>query len=138
MVVRKKLVPLPKLLKKAQDVVNRYIRERDKDRGCIACNGPVEHAGHYFSQGHHSALRYDETNIHGSCAKCNLFLHGNLIHYRMGLVERYGEQYVKDLEQKAKQNKTYKWSRNELEEIINRYKPVRSTLSGLLKSENRL
>lgn len=131
----KKLVPLPKLLKKAQDVVNRYIRDRDKDRGCVSCGGKVEQAGHYFAQGSHSALRFDETNIHGQCVRCNLYLSGNLIYYRIGLVERYGESYVQGLEQKAK-NKLKKYTRHELEEIIAKYKPRRSALSGLLNPKD--
>lgn len=137
MALRKKLVPLPKLLKKAQDVVNRFIRERDKGRGCISCGAGVEQAGHYFPQGSHSALRYDPDNIHGQCIRCNMYLSGNLIYYRMGLVKRYGEPYVQSLEQKAK-NKLKKYTREELEEIISKYQPRRSALSGLCNTENRL
>ncbi len=51
-----KLIPLPKLLKKAQDKFNAHIRERDKELGCISCGNEVQQAGHYFSQGQHSAL----------------------------------------------------------------------------------
>lgn len=119
----KKITPLPKLLKKAQEVFNRWIRERDKDNGCISCGGKVEQAGHYFSQGHHSALRYDEINTHGQCIRCNMHLSGNLIKYRQGLVERYGEDYVKNLEAKeAKIIGPFKWHRIELDQIIKKYK----------------
>jgi hypothetical protein len=117
-----KTVPLPKLLKKAQDVFNRFIRERDKDAGCISCGGPVEQAGHFFSQGHHSALRYNEQNTNGQCRKCNLFLSGNLIYYRIGLVKRIGSEAVENLERMAQANRLKKWSREELNEIINKYK----------------
>jgi hypothetical protein len=50
-----------------------------------------------------------------------MFLSGNLIQYRMGLVRKYGEKIVKELE-KQSEVRTYKWSRTELEEIITKYK----------------
>lgn len=117
----KKLTPLPKLLKKTQEVFNRYIRERDKELGCISCGGEVTQAGHYFSQGHHSALRYHEMNTNGQCTKCNMFLSGNLIRYRQGLVKRYGIEKVEQLELNADLRKGWKWDRRELEEIIKKY-----------------
>jgi len=118
----KKLIPLPKLLAKCQLVFNAYIRARDKDKGCISahCRGQVEHAGHYFSQGHYSALRFDEVNVNGCCAKCNTFLHGNLIRYRQGLVARYGEQRVLMLES-ASVRSVKKWERFELQALIQHY-----------------
>jgi hypothetical protein len=114
--------PLPRLLADCQKVFNAYIRARDKDKGCISdrCKGQVEHAGHYFSQGHHSALRFDELNVNGCCARCNTFLSGNLIRYRQGLVSRYGEQRVLILESRSRGVK--KWSRGEVEVLIRYYK----------------
>ena len=112
---------LPKLKKKAQDTFNKWIRNRDADKGCISCGAPIDHAGHYFSSGHHSGLTFEETNVHGQCLRCNNFMHGNLVYYRMGLVARYGDKYVKDLEKKViRQAK--KWDRVELEDIIQKYK----------------
>ena len=119
---KKKLTPLPRLLEKAQRVFNTHVRERDKNFGCISCEGPVEQAGHYHSQGHHSALRFDPVNTNGQCRRCNMFLHGNLIKYRQGLVSRYGEQVVETLEDNANKNRLKKWDRLELEEIILTYK----------------
>lgn len=116
-----KLTPLPKLKKKAQDVFNKWIRIRDYDQRCISCNGKVEQAGHYFSSGHYSALTFNEMNVNGQCIRCNCFLHGNLIQYRIGLVAKYGEKKVKQLEDES-EVRTYKWSRTELEEIIEKYK----------------
>lgn len=115
----KKLIPLPKLLKRAQEVFNAYIRNRDQNKGCISCFGQVEQAGHYLSQGHHSALRFNEVNTNGQCVRCNCFLHGNLINYRKGLIKRYGEERVLMLENAGKFKK---WSRFELEAIIKMYK----------------
>lgn len=116
-----KTIPLPKLHSKAQLIFNKWIRERDKYLGCISCGAEVQHAGHYFSQGHYSFLRYNEYNVNGQCLRCNNFLHGNLIRYRQGLVERIGEDEVKLLEAFSK-NAVKKWSREELNEIIEKYK----------------
>lgn len=114
---------LPQLLKDAQKVFNQFIRLRDQGKGCISCSSnKVEHASHYFSVGQYSALRFNEMNVQGSCAKCNTFLHGNLIHYRQGLVKRYGEDKVKQLEQSADLRKDTKWDRTTLEFIIQNYK----------------
>ena len=118
---KKELVPLPKLKKKAQDIFNKWIRNRDKEERCISCGGPVEQAGHYFSSGHYSALTFNETNVNGQCIRCNCFIHGNLIQYRMGLIRKYGERKVHQLEQDS-EVRVYKWSRTELEEIIQKYK----------------
>lgn len=118
--MRVKEIAIPKLIKKAQEVFNRWIRQRDQDKGCISCGGEVHHAGHYLSAGHHGHLRFNEVNVNGQCLRCNNFLHGNLINYRQGLVKKYGEEKVLMLEAKARQTK--KWSRVELEAIIQVYK----------------
>ena len=117
---KKKLAPLPKLLKKAQVVFNNWIRERDRDKGCISCGGKVEQAGHYFNQGQHSSLRFDEMNVNGQCVRCNLFLHGNLIEYGQGIIKRYGplEHYLLIIKSR---NRIKKWTRDELNEIIKIY-----------------
>lgn len=116
----KKLIALPKLIQKAQKVFNAWIRERDKDKGCISCGAEVTEAGHYLSVGHHGAFRFNEINTNGQCTRCNCFLHGNLIAYRQGLVRRYGEDKVLLLESQSKTLK--KWSRFELEALIETYK----------------
>jgi hypothetical protein len=68
-------ISLPRLLKKTQDVFNAYIRARDRDKGCISCGAEVQEAGHYFSQGHHSALRFNEINTSGQCTCCTKIKH---------------------------------------------------------------
>lgn len=119
MIKTKKLISLPRMLKKAQDVFNRWIRIRDKDKPCICCGSfNTSEAGHYRSQGHYSSLRFNEMNVNLCCTKCNCFLSGNLIEYRKGLVRKYGEDKVLMLENVG----AYKrWSRFELELIIKEY-----------------
>jgi len=119
---------LPALLERAQKAFNEYIRLRDKAQGCISnyCRGAVEHAGHYMSQGQHSRVRFDELNVNGQCCSCNTFKHGNLIRYRQGLVQRYGEARVLILEDRARG--AYKWSRVELIAIYDKYTELSKTL----------
>lgn len=121
---RKKKVTIPDLIAKASKRLHRYIRERDKENGCISCsNGKVENAGHYYSAGSVPSMRMDEDNIHGQCIACNKWRSGNLIEYRKSLVNRYGEDFVKVLDIKADAYKRdgWKWTREYLEEIINKY-----------------
>ncbi len=114
---------LTKELAKTQLIFNKWIRTRDRDRGCISCStGQVEHAGHYFSMGHHKAYCFNEMNTNGQCLRCNNFLHGNLINYRKGLVHRYGEEKLLMLENAADLRKVKKWSEFELKALRELYK----------------
>jgi hypothetical protein len=74
-------------LKIAQQVFNKFIRVRDKGLNCISCNKPCkkENAGHYYSQGGHSNVRFDEDNVHLQCEACNTYLSGNLLNYQIGI-----------------------------------------------------
>ena len=112
---------LAELKTKAQKVFNAWIRKRDEGLPCISCgSGTPTQACHYLSQGHHSALRYNEDNTHLGCIKCNLFLHGNLINYRKGLVKKIGEARVQSLEDYPKT--AHKWNRFDLIIKIEDYK----------------
>jgi hypothetical protein len=119
----KKQLTLPKLLKKAQDTFNKYIRERDKDECCITCGKyKIEHACHFYSAGHYTGLRFNEDNVHGGCLQCNYFKHGSGNEYRRNIVKRIGEQRLLLLDAAATRNRFKKWSRVELEIIIQEYK----------------
>jgi hypothetical protein len=77
-------------------------------------------AGHYVPQKGGSALRFDEWNVNGECKKCNGFDPFHLVGYRKNLIEKIGLKAVEELE--AKRNEVKKWTRDELLEIVNRYK----------------
>lgn len=112
------------LKRKAQAIVNEYVRLRDKDEPCISCGysgaDRIWHGGHYIPMGSSSALRFDERNIHKQDSQCNLFKSGNLAEYRKGLIDKIGLETVEELE--AKRNDTKKWTIEELKEIIDIYK----------------
>ena len=120
--LKKELMSLQDYLKIAQQVFNKYIRERDKGMNCISCgNEPKkENAGHYFSQGGHSNIRFHEDNVHLQCEHCNSYLSGNLINYRIGLEKRIGTARLIVLELIA--HETKKWSIEELTDLIATYK----------------
>lgn len=121
MIKTKKLVPIPKLLKKTEQIFNAYIRNRDKGLQCISCTNEGNQAGHYFPV-RYSGVRFNEFNVNLQDAYCNCYAYGNQAMYRIGLVKKYGEQAVKELEEEAVKTQYKKWQRWELDEIIEKYK----------------
>lgn len=95
--VRKEAVkPKSKWLSELQTVFNRYVRLRDINNGCISCDKGAGwqgqwHAGHYFSRGHSSSLRFNLHNVHKQCSVCNNHLSGNIGEYTPRLIEKVGE-----------------------------------------------
>jgi len=88
-------------LKEAQKEFNAYIRERDKGNPCISCNkhhpGQI-HAGHYRSVGACPELRFNEDNCHAQCAPCNNHKSGDIINYRINLIDKIGDDRLSNLE----------------------------------------
>jgi hypothetical protein len=88
------------------DMFSKFIRARDANYqgyvSCISCstvkNWKQMDAGHFVPVGSDRALKYNEINVNGQCTSCNHFKSGNIIQYRPGLIYKYGEQKVKDLE----------------------------------------
>ena len=117
------LMTLQDYIKIAQQVFNKFIRERDKGNVCISCQKPingVKHASHYLSAGGHSNVRFHEDNVFVSCYKCNVMLSGNQIEYRKALIEKIGIKRVEWLENNGSIVK--KWNIEELKEIIELYR----------------
>lgn len=106
---------LADLKREAQAALNRWIvRVRDADKPCISCgrhHAGQYHAGHYMSRGAAPQHALNPTNIHKQCAPCNTHLHGNLISYRVRLIELIGLDAVERLES---DNAPRKWTRDEL------------------------
>ncbi len=109
-------------LKDAQKVFNTYIRTRDEGKPCISCNQPPKkkNCGHFYSQGGHSNVRFDEDNCHLQCEHCNTFLSGNLLNYQIGIEQRIGAAKLVELQGRAHIEK--RWDVDELKEIIKMYK----------------
>lgn len=122
-------------LKEAQAAFNAFIRERDKDLPCISCGtqkSDIQYcAGHYRTRGAAGHLRFSEINVNKQCNRhCNLALSGNIAAYRVGLIVKYGEQAVIDLENN---NETYKYTIDEIKAIKTKYKQL---IINLRKTDN--
>ncbi|ONH50969.1 Bacteriophage Lambda NinG protein [Pseudomonas cedrina] len=93
-------------MREAQQAFNAYIRARDQAAGhlCISSGKPLDwsgnavDAGHYRSVGSAPHLRFDERNCHAQSKQDNRFLSGNAVDYRIGLIERIGQEAVDALE----------------------------------------
>lgn len=121
--LKDELVTVQDLTKLAQQVFNKYIRLRDQGKPCIACgssNMKKVNASHFYSAGGHTAVRFDERNVHSGCEHCNTFLSGNLLKYRENLLAKLGYEEFERLS--AESMKTRKYTREELKEIISTYK----------------
>lgn len=92
----------------AQREFNRFIKARDDGLPCVSC-GLTEHgtayvcidgwvASHYRSVGACPELRFEETNVHRACVRCNSHLSGNIVEYRVGLLARIGPDKLAWLE----------------------------------------
>lgn len=103
---KEKLKTAGDYIKEAQTAVNRYIRLRDYGKPCISCGARHEitrggkfDAGHYRSRGAASHLRFNTYNVHGQCVRCNRFNSGNVVDYRINLINKIGLERVERLEQ---------------------------------------
>ncbi len=88
-------------LKDTQQAFNAWIRARDAALPCVSCGRHHEgqyHAGHYRTVGANPELRFEPLNAWKQCAPCNNHLSGNLINYRISLLQRIGEEKVAWLE----------------------------------------
>ncbi len=88
-------------LREAQAAFNAFIRARDAAEPCISCGrfhtGSYD-AGHYRSVGAQPALRFDENNVHKQCVPCNQHKGGNIVEYRIRLIQKIGAEAVALLE----------------------------------------
>jgi len=110
------------LKNEAQKQFSKFIRLRDAAIPCISCdttNNIQYHASHFKPAGGYSYLRFDENNVHKACVRCNSTLAGNLVPYRVALIEKVGIEEVERLEQPNQQKS---WSIEELTQIIKTYR----------------
>ncbi|HCO21192.1 MAG TPA: NinG protein [Flavobacteriaceae bacterium] len=115
---------------KAQDAVNKFVRKRDSINNffvCISCQElkPINqmNAGHYYAKEFYKSVRYDLNNVNGQCVRCNKYLSGNLIEYRKNLLEKIGEENLKQLDKLA-ELKNFRFTREFLIELIEKYKNI--------------
>lgn len=123
--------PRSKWLKEAQAAFNCWIKERDFSLPCISCGRHHQgqyHAGHWLSVGARPGLRFNEKNVWKQCAPCNVYLSGNLINFRIELINRIGIAAVEALESNHAQ---VRYSIDQLKSIAKEYKIKSSSLRRL-------
>lgn len=119
-------------LKELQVIFNRFIRLRDSGFPCISCGALDDgsrqmQAGHYKTVGAHPALRFDESNTNSQCSRCNNFLSGNLLPYRVALIAKVGQAEVDRLEGP---HEPLKLTVTEIQSLIAEYKGKVKALAG--------
>ncbi len=109
----------------ARSVFQLFIRMRDKNLPCISCGTWTTQqwdGGHYFKAELFTGLIFNEINCNKQCSECNgVNMHGNLIGYRIGLVKKYGEYAVQNLEAISNEKREYKFNKFELLQIKKHY-----------------
>lgn len=123
--IREKLKTLGEFESEAKKEFQKFIRKRDAELPCISCGTMTTDlwdGGHFKKAELYSGVIFDEMNCHKQCRKCNRFLGGNELNFREGLVIRYGEAYVLEIEQRAAQLRVYKYTKDQLKEIREKYR----------------
>jgi len=117
---KKKLLPLPKLIAKADRIFSKFIRNRDAvelQGRCCTCGQPGNQAGHFIKRTH-KKIRYHPKNVHLQCVKCNHFLDGNQDEYARFIINKYGINVFYWL---MNQKGMFKLSREEVQRVIEAY-----------------
>lgn len=95
----------PNLKAKLDRIFSEYIRIRDANQQgytvCISCGKIVSwkeaDCGHFVNR-RHMATRFNEKNCNSQCRSCNRFDEGNNIGYMRGLIKKYGQAVIEELE----------------------------------------
>ncbi len=133
--------PITELVKKTDEVFSKFVRLRDSELNngeytgtCITCSktGTVAwhdetgklrftkgwNAGHFVGRSN-KVVRFNEMNVNLQCAfRCNKMRSGEIVKYKAALKDKYGNEVPDELEQLASDTQYYKFSREELEQII--------------------
>lgn len=111
-----------------------YIKLRDSEAGyanCISCGKEVEypnsegnlHAGHYYSRSViFNTLYFCEKNVQSQCHYCNTYLEGNSPGFAKGLIAKYGEGIVEELEKKKAAGMLQKLYDHDYDEMAKEYR----------------
>ena len=105
-------------------VFSLFIRTRDADENgmgaCITCGKWRKlEAGHYVKR-RNLAGRWHEMNVAGQCSFCNRWLDGAADEFYFALEKKYGTETAQSI--RALKGKTVKLSREDYEQMIERYK----------------
>ena len=124
----KKPLTIPKLKAKVWKVFSKYIRQKYAKRGMVRCYTcgvvkPIKEmqCGHGLG-GRGNSILFDEEIVRPQCVSCNIFRGGNYDIFHAKLIKENGvEWFQKKVKQKQE---TKQFTRKELEELYEKYKPI--------------
>lgn len=127
-------------------LLSKYVRLRDfKEYGtCVSCGRKFRkwseaQAGHYApAKDCGFILLFDKRNVNAECAACNnpFISPGKLIKYRLNLVDRYGEEYVREVDEiylRRHKETNKEWSQREYDAKI---KEIQEEINKLENENN--
>jgi len=127
----KKKLPITKLKAKAWNLFSKYIRYRDcyittntyVYGVCYTCEKEYPfnklQAGHFVDSRTKPVL-FNPDIVKAQCMQCNVLKKGNKDFYTPKMIAEYGQEKVLEFLE-LRHNKDKKWSREELEEVIDKY-----------------
>jgi hypothetical protein len=107
--------------KDLQIVINSIIREIDSGHNCISSGRAYktnDQAGHYYSVGSYPSLRFNLHNIYSQSVADNLYKSGNPIGYTKGLIDTFGEGWIKIVTKLPEEYRNIKLTKEDLKECI--------------------
>jgi len=129
---KKKPYTISKLKSRAQVLVNKFVKERDKlidENGneywiCISCGKKTvnPNSGHYIPISVADHLRYNLDNISSQCITCNRFKEGYSVGYRVNLIKKISESNVILLEEQCLSSDITKLTLHDVLKIIKRFR----------------
>ncbi len=109
----KKKVKTKSKLKQTQIIFNEYIRRRDATPigPCISCGMAIKfgdkkcHAGHFYTRGARSDLRYNEDNVFAQCYSCNIYGDAKtMVQFKKNVIKRIGQKKFDKLSERIQQD----------------------------------
>jgi len=107
--------------KELQIIINKIVREIDAGFNCISSGRPYktnDQAGHYYSVGAYPSLRFNLHNIYSQSVADNLYKSGNQIGYTKGLIDTFGEGWIKIVTKLPEEYRSIKLTKEDLKECI--------------------
>ena len=123
--------------KELQIEVNKIVRLIDEGCKCLACgvtNAKFD-ASHFRGVGAWDNLRFNLHNIYSGCARCNTYQNGNLIKFREGIIETFGDSQMAFMDDLNVIYPIVKLNKDELSERTKTAKKIVKELIELNKSD---
>ncbi len=131
--IKKQIEPIKSPLQRLQRKINTLVRIIDKGHPCISSgrlNGQMQ-AGHYWTVGANPNLRFHLINIWAQTSTDNNYKSGNLIGYKEGIINLYGEELFNEIHELRENCNPVHLMKHEIEAKI-------SIVNELIKKVNKV